>query len=100
MRFPIARRLGPRPRTITARSREKKAIAAVEHSGASSDQKSHDTQSDILSAGPRPDSPRITSREAAESVIEQVRQAANHDTERMLRAITHFRPQAGDALQA
>jgi hypothetical protein len=99
MRFPIARRLGPRPRTITARSREKRAIAPVEHSGASSDQKSHDIQSDILSAGPRPDSPRITSREAAEGVIEQVRQAANHDAERTLHAITRFRPQAGDALQ-
>jgi|GEM_PF-6496813 hypothetical protein len=99
MRFPIARRLGPRPRTITARSQEKRAIAAVEHSGASSDQKSHDTQGNILSAGPRPDSPRITSREAAESVIEQVRQEANHDAGHMLRTITCFRPQAGDVLQ-
>ena len=72
----------------------------MEHPGASCDQKSHDTQSDILGAGPRPDSPRITSREAAESVAEQIRQAANHDAEYTLRAITHFRPQAGDALQA
>jgi hypothetical protein len=100
MRFPIARRLGPRSQTITARPQKKRAIAPVEHPGTSGDQKSHDTQSDILSTGPRPDSPRITSREAAESVIGQIRQAANHDAERTLHAITHFRPQAGDALQA
>jgi len=98
MRFPIARRLGPRPQAITARPQEKRVIAAVEHPGASSDQKSHDTQGDVLGAGPRPDSPRIISLEAAQTVIEQVRQATNHDAERMLRAITHFRPQAGDVL--
>jgi len=100
MRFPIARRLGSRSQPITARPQEKRTIAPAEHSGASSDQKSHDTQSDILSAGPRPDSPRITSRQASESVIEQVRQAAYHDAEHTLRAITHFRPRAGDTLQA
>jgi len=100
MRFPIARRLGSRPHNVTARPREQRAVAPVEHSGGSSDQKSHDGASDLLSVDPHPDAPRVRSRRAAEEALEQVRQAASRDAEPMLRAITHFRPQAQHVLQA
>jgi hypothetical protein len=100
MRFPIARRLGARPHSITARPQERRAVAAVVHPGASSDQKSHDSKSDLLSAGPRPDLPHVRSSEAAKSMADQVRHAVDHDAEYALHAITHFRPQAGDTLQA
>ena len=99
MRFPIARRLGTRPQSITARPRERREIAAVEQPGASSDQKSHDSTSDLLSADPRPDLPHVRSSEVAKSMVDQVRHAANRDAESTLHAITHFRAQARDVLQ-
>ena len=100
MRFPIARRLGARPHSITARPQERRAIAAVEQPGASSDQKSHDSQSELLSAGPRPDAPHVASSEVAQDIIEQIRHAADQHTEHTLGAVTRFRPQSKEILQA